>query len=366
MADMFGAPIGIEAAEASSRQNILGALQAQKTLGEIAEQPAHLALTQAHAKLYGAEAEQKDIANKSAQQMLALSTSFSQQEAQAAIAGKAERGQVATFNDIGLNRQPAVNSPTARLGNFISYLEKAGLPETQLLPLRKELADITEKTAIGDYRSSQAAEIQIKAQQEKAGRAASFAQAALNNPSQYPALLQQAMAGPNPPTVFPPVFNEAALTAIRDSGMKAKELLDLKREEASSKSTRALQDSSAKAADARVGVSKERERLIKIQADNAAKFLGDGTQATIDLKKARTSSTQATQAAKEDKQYPALPLDQKQFMLNQGYTVKGQKVVYIGKNAGGEPVFEYAAANAAKKTLAAQGTGVQGPADEED
>lgn len=61
MADMFGAPIGIGAAETDIRQNVLGALQAGKILGEIEAQPADLELKKAHARLYSAEAGSKEM-----------------------------------------------------------------------------------------------------------------------------------------------------------------------------------------------------------------------------------------------------------------------------------------------------------------
>lgn len=60
MSDFFGATTGIIAAEKSMRDDVLGALQAGKILGEIEAQPAELELKKAHARLYGAEAATKE------------------------------------------------------------------------------------------------------------------------------------------------------------------------------------------------------------------------------------------------------------------------------------------------------------------
>ncbi len=72
MADMFGAPVGIGAAEADQRQNVLGGLQAYETVGKIEQQPAQKALLEAHAKLFGAEATAKEQEVARQQKLLEL------------------------------------------------------------------------------------------------------------------------------------------------------------------------------------------------------------------------------------------------------------------------------------------------------
>ena len=64
---MWGpAESGTRLALQDQNANVLNALAAQKTAGEIAMQPSALALQQAHARLYGAEADTKleDLAIK--------------------------------------------------------------------------------------------------------------------------------------------------------------------------------------------------------------------------------------------------------------------------------------------------------------
>lgn len=71
MSDLFGAPIGIDAYDQNQRQNVLGALNAGKILGEIEQQPAHKALLESQARLHGAEAGLKE--NELAQQTKLMS-----------------------------------------------------------------------------------------------------------------------------------------------------------------------------------------------------------------------------------------------------------------------------------------------------
>lgn len=374
MSDLFGAPIGIAAAETDMRQNVLGALQAQKTLGEIGQQPADLELKQAHAKLFGAEAVQKDLANQMAANDLALSQKFQQQEAQEKIATLAANGQIATINDVGQMGKPAPNDPAARLTKYIKFLEDNGMSETRLLPLRKELADISEKGAIGNYRNSQAAEQQQKVVQARANRQGQMATAALNDPSVYPMLLQQALNDPDPeiragaaklPTTWGPT-TARIMQAVRTQGMDTYKAAEVAIQQAKLKSEQGLATAQTANAQARTSLAQARTNLENEKLKLVQKYGGDTAEATLEQKRATTAAKKDLSAAKDSKDFPAMPLDPKSglFVVGGRFTDKqGRKLQMVGRDASGLPTFEPVGKIEAKKILESP---VAGPAEEED
>jgi hypothetical protein len=332
MADMFGAPIGIGAAETDMRQQVQGALLAQKTLGEIALQPAQQQLTEAHAKLFGAEAEQKAIANRNAESMATLELRFQEAERQHVVEGKAARGQVATFADIGLNGQLPKNDPTLRLQRFLEFAERGGVPETQLLPLRKQLAEITEKGAIASYRNAQAAEQQQKVIKDKAELKGRMAVAALADPSQYQRILAEAIANPDPEisqaaAKLPPTWSPGTariLEAVRLQSIDTAKQAELALTKARDASTASLQRASEERAKASSKVADERARLIGTQADLLEKYGGTNTEAAIAAKKSSTAARNLATKAKEKVLYPDAPIDVKARKVDQTYTLPDQ------------------------------------------
>lgn len=72
MADMFGAPVGIDAFDKNNRDNILGALNAGRILGEIEQQPIERRVKEAHARLYDAQAAEKESEAAATKRMLEM------------------------------------------------------------------------------------------------------------------------------------------------------------------------------------------------------------------------------------------------------------------------------------------------------
>ena len=72
MADMFGAPIGIGAAEDDIRKNVLGALNAGKILGEIEAAPFELQMKKAQTRVYEATAAEKEQEVAATKRMMEL------------------------------------------------------------------------------------------------------------------------------------------------------------------------------------------------------------------------------------------------------------------------------------------------------
>lgn len=159
MSDMFGAPIGISHGMRDQNANVLSGLTAAETLGKIAQQPAQLDLTQAHARLYKAEAGAKE-ADAAAQQALA------------AMAKGSQPGEDATPEDLAQN---AVNMGAKLTG--------AGFVK-QGMALAKTGVDMTAKIASAEASQGSALLRQINAQTKQLQQRASFALGALNTGTQ--------------------------------------------------------------------------------------------------------------------------------------------------------------------------------------
>lgn len=373
MADMFGAPIGISAAESDVRQNLGSALQVQQTLLAIdkaqAEKdliPSQLELSRAHAKLYTEDARKIDIANQMQQQMLALSSSFSEKQAKQLIEAKAAQGQLATINDVPIAGQPlAANDPLARSKAWIQHLEDSGAPEILIAPLRNTLALDSQHYASVEHQKAQAEADQVRAQEGKRKMLSSQVSAVLANPSMYPQMLQAALSSPDSEVqsaakLLPPVWNAAAKTALQyikaageDSKVQDEHNLALSRET----SEAALRSASTAAAMASVGVRKAREKEIQATTDYKQKYLGPLADATIASKEDLATAREATISARVAKEFQALPLDVKQQHVGGKYSIKlpdgsTKYVQAVGAGADGKMRFEVVSESAARSAVA--------------
>ena len=169
MADLFGAPVGIIASQENNRQAITSGLANIKTMGDIAQQPAELELKQAQARLFGAEASDKEAAAAASQEMLKLQKEF--------VEGARANGKEATVDDL----EPGTGKPksqASQLEAFANFADKKGLPPLALAKVREEIAKIYEHEAITDYRSQQARQIEEKRALEHMTRVSNVSAAA--------------------------------------------------------------------------------------------------------------------------------------------------------------------------------------------
>ncbi len=330
MADLFGAPVGIIASQENNRQAITSGLANIKTMGDIAQQPAELELKQAQARLFGAEASDKEAAAAASQEMLKLQKEF--------VEGARANGKEATVDDL----EPGTGKPksqASQLEAFANFADKKGLPPLALAKVREEIAKIYEHEAITDYRSQQARQTEEKRALEHMTRVSNVSAAAAASPRDY------ALALMNPETrkLLPPgltgdyATDKPVLEMITRAGQDSIKAADLARKQADSvqlrlraKAAAALSHASADAATAR------KELTQQVKAD-VIKNGGEKSQEAKDVKTAATDAKrQATQAALR-KEFPQLLLDpaarepNKMYMLADGRIARWEVNPATGK-----------------------------------
>ncbi len=298
---MFGAPIGIQAA-------------------------VHGQATQAQAQLYQAEAGLKNVELQNQQifQSLAAGNALARE--------KAAQGEVATIGDLRDGKPPSQAQPLEAL---IASANKIGMSPTVTAAYALKAAEIRKYEAGAAYQQAETQDKQFQMQQHAAEVMSSFASAALNNPDQYEQLRLQAGQMGLPVDQLPPTFNAHAMTAMRDEGMKAKDLIAAQQTAARDASTAALHRSTMAKNDATVAVSKVRERLIKDRAELIEKNGGEGSASQVAARDALTQVRKAKTAALDRKEFPLAPIDPGQRMAGQTYTAaNGQKFVWQKDGSG--------------------------------
>lgn len=354
MAELYGAPVGILAAEANSRANILSNLNAQKTFGEIAMQPAKLEqeiaqteMFRAHAGLYRSQSATMETARTAEAEMLQLQQRFLQKERDKEelargelIAATEAQGRTATINDLPFGGSAQGKKPTS-LERFAAFAEANGAPPLVLASVFKDISKVAEQTAVGDYRAAQARKTDEDAQQARFKQLGGIALAAADNPRSYASIMMDSAARKLLPKELSGNYQTDApvLRAIAQSSMTANEQIDNKRlqAEADSKALRrtaGIAASNANVAASKVNVDLATERLAQLKKNG-----GDLSEATIEAKRAVTDAREAKTRADAAKASPAMPLNPKDVQVGKSYTGAGG-VVYdiVGKDASGNPI----------------------------
>ena len=357
MSELFGAPSGIIAAQEQDRASTLSGLKAVQTMGEIAMQPAEMQYKKSLGRLHEAEAQGKEAEAAAAQQMLDLQHEWSQRELAARgqlIDGTAAQGREATAADLKGGSAQAALAPTSQadsLRRFADYAEQRGVPPMALAKLHKEIADISEKEAIGGYRNAQAAEIQSKQAKEQRQQLGGMAEAAANDPRAYRAM----MMDPQARKILPPQLtgdyatDRPVLQYIAKASMTANEQEDNARADLEAKNRAARRNVGMAQANSAVALNKVRLDTAKEVLENLKKYGGPTAQATLDAKRTTSEARRAKLDADEAKAFPPMPLDPKAVVVGQPYTApNGQKYTVVGRDAAGKPLLQpIAAAHAA-------------------
>ena len=342
MSELFGAPSGIIASDENIRQNIHSGLLAQQTLGAIEKQPAELALAQAHARLFGAEATEKEAAAATAQQSLKLQAEFAAR--QQLVAGvPAAQGRDATVADLPPNGQAHQTSGADQLLQYADWLQQKGAPISMTAPLRKQIADIQEKEGIAAYRNSQATGQQLKTQQDRLKLIGGTAGAAAESEQNYLSIL----GNPQQHQFLPPgltgnyVTDKPILAAVAKSSMDAHQQADLQAKATEDASREALRRSEQSQIQARIDLLRTREDALRVAADLKIKYNGAGSQAAQDAIKARTEAAKARVFAEQLKFAPMLKLDPKEVKDGGLYTLNDRRIVRVtGRDAEGKPIMQ--------------------------
>jgi len=347
MSDLFGTPLGEIARSESNRAGMLGGLQAQELMGKIAAQPAELQYKRSLGRLHEAEAQGKEAESAAQQQMLNLQLEWSKGEtaARAAlVAGAESQGQVATVADLKGGSAQAALRPVSQadsLRRFAEFAEKRGVPPLALAKLHKDIADIAQSEAIGAYRTAQAGDIEDKATRAKRQELGGIAAAAAQDPRTYAAIMMDPQARKMlPPQLTGNYTTDApVLRAIAQSSLDADKQADNARAEQDVASKIARRKSASAASGANVKLTQARLGIAQEVLTNLKKYGGPTAAAALDATRTTSEARQAAAAAAEAKNFPAMPLSEKDILSGQTYTLNGKRYTAAGKNAEGKMTF---------------------------
>lgn len=319
MADMFGAPIGIAAAETDMRQNVLGALQAQKVLGEIGMQPAEQELKQAHARLYGAEADlkQSQVADQRAMGDIAANVAASRR-AQA-------EGRILTVGDApeGSVRAKSLAEP------YEQMLELATLRGVNPLVTEKlagMAAGIRQKEA--SAASAQAEQVlrTLNAQEKRAERLGELASAGKLGEQQYAQARMQAAQEGFDVSRLPQSWQEAQplLDGLITASMKTKDAIAAKRQAEELKAKEPLWRAETAKNFAAAEAARSRAKLAEQTYALRVKYDG-ATSKRAQEDKTSLNARRDTLSLKElDLSYPQAPLDPSMWKEGKSYRINGK------------------------------------------
>ena len=317
---MFGAPVGIVASDENARGNIGTSLGALKTLGEIEQQPADLALKQAHARYYGAEAGIKESQAAAMQRMQSISQEVAARRALSASA--AAQGTLATINDLPPSGNLVNKSQADNIEAVLAEAEQRGESEVNLIPLRKEASTIRQQEAAQAAHASAAVSSQLDAVKKINGIKGAFATAVLNNPDSYPQA-RLALSGMGIPTQgLPLTFDRRTFEVMRDQAIEADKAVDNARQAAKDKAQQPLIQAQTAAARAAVGVRAARTRLLQQEYDEVVKNGGKYSPEAIRRRQVLSDAKEQEMQAKDLLKYPPLPLSQELVTAGKDYTAK--------------------------------------------
>lgn len=328
MAELFGAPLGMIAADEQSRQNALVGLEAQKVMNTLALQPSQIALNQAHTEYYGAQTAEADAKVEAARVMQQLGEGFTayQQKLKGAIDGAAAQGKTATVANLkGVGQKVSTAQP---LKDFVAYAAGEGTSPTVLAKLYGEIATIEEREAQGAWRNQQVLSDQDKTARDLRTEIGGIAAAAAENPQQYAAIMMnQDLRNRLPPELTGSYdADRNTLRAIGQASMDANKQADNRRQQAENEAVQARfnagqskRDAAVAAADAAFLLAYERYQQLHKNGQAV-------TDAGIEAKKAVTEAVRARTAAAADKAAPQLPLDPKARVLNKAYTLADGRI----------------------------------------
>ena len=340
MAELFGAPLGMMAADEQSRQNALVGLEAQKVMNTLALQPSQIALNQAHTGYYGAQtaAENAKVEAASVMQRLGAGFTADQKLRQGVIDEQAAKGQTATVADLkGAGQKVSTAQP---LKDFAAYALGIGAPPTVLEKIYGEIATIEEKEAVGLWRNKESEVAQDKMQRDQRTEVGGIAAAAAESPQQYAAIMMNPELRNRLPKELTGSYttDRTVLRAIGQASMDANKQADNRRQQAELDARQANFNAGQSKRDAQVALADAQYLLAVERYEQLAKNGQAVTDAGIDAKKAVSAAARARTAAAADKAAPQLPLDSKARVLNKSYTLPdGRTATWETDPATGKP-----------------------------
>lgn len=313
MADMFGAPIGIGQAEADQRQNVMGGLLALHKMGEIEAQPTDLELKKAHARLFNAEAYDKEITAMQNAAMIGPTAEV--------FGGGTGGGGPGVFHNGTTGEAPSSMADPlfslARIAGSRGFLMKS-------MDLYTKGVDIVRKESVIGNNQAKQTLAEVRAEQIQNEQDAAIASNLLTQGDQagYDQMRMILNARGEDISWMPQDFNDPRakrmLEMVRDQGISAKDQLAARAKKVVDDARVRALTASATAAGASANLSGIRAKVARQRYDDVTKNGGDTTggaralreerrKAIVDATKAKAVAEQAkadAQAARDRKNFP--------------------------------------------------------------
>lgn len=288
MADLYGVASGVQASDENIRQNIHTGILAQKTLGDIAMQPAELALKQAQVlntgaltRFHTAEAAKLESAARDITRMRDL-------QEKAAEQGAIDKARVIEGRDLTIADRPeggftAPRSAAEPIERFIQYAQGQKAPLDMLLPYIKQAEDTRHKEAQTLSATAEAAVRQATQVKATAERLGTVAQAALQGPEAYAQIRALGLLPPGLPLSFD--LARRPLQALLNTSISEKDRQDLiiKKQTADAASARAKAEQSRAATSAARAADSAKTSVVR--REFLRKAMGEGSPETANAKK---------------------------------------------------------------------------------
>lgn len=335
MADLFGAPQGIMAAEEAGQKSLLSGLSALKTMGEINAQPAEASYKGALARLHNAEAADKEAAASASAELTRI---------QAAVAAENQRSLAETGLPLTADKlDPATGTvrrtdPATQMFDYVAQLKAKGARPDQVMKLELAATQMQQRQAAAAHNAAQTEQQQALAAKAQRQQSGAIASALLANPQTY---AQMRLAGTGDPVLdanLPPTYAAAKplLEHIRNAAIDADKKEELRLRAITAGAAAQSAAATSRVADARVGVLKVRKDMLTEDLEQAKKTGGKYDPAVTALKAERTKADIAHKAALEAARFPGIPVDSKFAEVGKNYTLPdGRRVTLVGKNADG-------------------------------
>lgn len=319
MADLFGAPLGILAAEENNRASTLSGLKAIEMVGSIAQQPADLALKQAHAREFAAQAAEREAKTADLQRLAGI---------HAKVTGLPLTAEQATKRN-----------PAQELFDYADRMKAAGATEADVLPFIEKGAKVQQQLASAAHAEAQTAEQQALAAKEGRKRTGAVASALLANPQTYAQMLMSGQVEPELAKNLPKDYASAKpiLEFISRSAIEADKKEELRLNALRTAATQASAAAATGVAKARVSVLEKRGKILQDDVDHLGKVGGKYSPEVIAAKAAEATNKKSLAQARDAKMFPGIPVDPKFAEIGKNYTLPGgQRVTLVGKTRDGK------------------------------
>lgn len=342
---MYGAPVGFIAAEGQANKTALLQLQAEETMGKLAEIPSSIRLKNAQAANFEGQAAAKEAEGADLEMMARYEAELRAKKVSQQVA--LTQGRDATVKDLEAADPARVSDPLLELYN---HMVASGAPSRMTAPLAEKIAKIQENESTAAYRAGEARVQQLEAEKRLAEQIGSMAQTAMASPEGYAQmrLLATQQGAKLPPGIkkiidgLPQDWNAAKrlLTPIALNALSVKDQKELALKEEKNKQDIATGKASEARARASANLASVRAGLVKVQKDNLVKLGGEGTAQQVAAKEADLAMKHTKLEAERLKLHPRLPADASKIVPGRSYTIADGRVARAVTTADGKVAFE--------------------------